>query len=95
MRWFWLFILGLGVLTEGLYVQRTRAQAAAAAQLQAALEAERAESPTRRPKRMMTVSFLGYTTGRSARTTLVRYATTAGNAPATHDIATLASTMMR
>lgn len=52
MRWFWLFILGLCVLTGGLYAQRTSAERAAEQALQAQMEQERAEStPTRRPRR--------------------------------------------
>lgn len=52
MRWFWLFILGLCVLTGGLYAQRTSAERAAAKQLQSQLEAEReASTPARRPRR--------------------------------------------
>lgn len=52
MRWFWLFILGLCVLTGGLYAQRTRTERAAEQALQAQMEEERAESTTaRRPRR--------------------------------------------
>jgi hypothetical protein len=52
MRWFWLFILGLCVLTGGLYAQRTRTERAAEQALQAQMEEERAESSTaRRPRR--------------------------------------------
>ncbi len=52
MRWFWLFILGLCVMTGGLYAQRTSAERAAEKQLQSQLEAEReASTPARRPRR--------------------------------------------
>lgn len=52
MRWFWLFILLLCIVTGGLYAQRVSAERQAQDQLQAQLEAER-ESATssRRPRR--------------------------------------------
>ena len=50
MRWFWLFILGLCILTGALYAQRRSTEQAAAAQLQAEAEAQRASTPARRPR---------------------------------------------
>lgn len=52
MRWFWLFILGLCVLTGGLYLKRVRDETLAQSELLNQLEAEReASTPARRPRR--------------------------------------------
>jgi hypothetical protein len=52
MRWFWLFILLLCILTGVLYAQRVRAEQAAQDQLRAQLEAAReSATPARRPRR--------------------------------------------
>tara|TARA_E500000318_G_scaffold17776_2_gene18204 strand:+ start:72291 stop:73331 length:1041 start_codon:yes stop_codon:yes gene_type:complete len=52
MRWFWLFILGLCVLTGGLYLKRVRDEAVAQSELLTQLDAQReASTPARRPRR--------------------------------------------
>ncbi|MFG0314756.1 MAG: hypothetical protein ACF8LL_11330, partial [Phycisphaerales bacterium] len=50
MRWFWLFIFSLCVLTGVLYTQRVSAERAEQARLQAEEEAARNAAPTRRPR---------------------------------------------
>lgn len=50
MRWFWLFIFSLCVLTGVLYTQRVSAERAEQARLQAEEEAARNSAPPRRPR---------------------------------------------